>query len=310
MWTRKAQATRMLRETALINAAVYGRLEMARLLLNNGADADAKVRDRGKSKMTALIYASAAGHADMVELLLDEGAEIDATDSRKRGAVYEAAHWGRLDVMELLLSRGANAGIRDRTGETVLHGVMIGNTLKRPLTRPEEHRNNWVVSWGHAVNPDDARSWAGVLEVLLSVDGIEVNTRRNDGRSALDYAAEFHSGTDSGFPELAELLRYAGGRCFVRTGPLCGEVPVAVVSTVVASDTVCTAGSLSADGMAQAQLDAGLIAAAGGGGFDDGLRIFAARGESQRAGRAPACAADACESASGYGRVAAGKRGG
>ena len=255
----------MLRETALINAAVYGRLEMARLLLNNGADADAKVRDRGKSKMTALIYASAAGHADMVELLLDEGAEIDATDSRKRGAVYEAAHWGRLDVLELLLSRGVNAGVRDRTGETVLHGVMIGNTIKHLLLRAEEHRGNWVVFWGHTVNPDDARSWAGALEVLLTADGVEVNTRMNDGRSALDYAAEFHSGTDSGFPELAELLRNAGGRCFVRTGPLCGEVPVAVVSTVVASDTVCTAGSLPGNGMTQAQLDAGLIAAAGEG---------------------------------------------
>ena len=257
----------MLRETALINAAVYGRLEMARLLLNNGADVGAKVRDRGKSDMTALIYASAAGHADVVELLLDEGAEIDATDSRRRGAVYEAAHWGRLDVLELLLSRGVNAGVRDRTGETVLHGVMIGNTIKHLLLRAEEHRGNWVVFWGHTVNPDDARSWAGALEVLLTADGVEVNTRMNDGRSALDYAAQFHSGTDSGFPELAELLRNAGGRCFVRTGPLC-EVAVAtpepVVSTVVASDTVCTAGSLSANGKTQAQLDAGLIAAARG----------------------------------------------
>ena len=254
----------MLRETALINAAVYGRLEMARLLLNNGADVGAKVRDRGKSDMTALIYASAAGHADVVELLLDEGAEIDATDSRRRGAVYEAAHWGRLDVLELLLSRGVNAGVRDRTGETVLHGVMIGNTIKHMLLRAEEHRGNWVVFWGHTVNPDDARSWAGALEVLLTADGVEVNTRMNDGRSALDYAAEFHSGTDSGFPELAELLRDAGGRCFVRTGPLC-EVAVAtpepVVSTVVASDTVCTAGSLSANGMTQEELHAGLIAA-------------------------------------------------
>ena len=257
----------MLRETALINAAVYGRLEMARLLLNNGADVGAKVRDRGKSDMTALIYASAAGHADVVELLLDEGAEIDATDSRRRGAVYEAAHWGRLDVLELLLSRGVNAGVRDRTGETVLHGVMIGNTIKHLLLRAEEHRGNWVVFWGHTVNPDDARSWAGALEVLLTADGVEVNTRMNDGRSALDYAAQFHSGTDSGFPELAELLRDAGGRCFVRTGPLC-EVAVAtpepVVSTVVASDTVCTAGSLSADGMTQRRLNAGLISAARG----------------------------------------------
>ena len=262
----------MLRETALINAAVYGRLEMARLLLNNGADVGAKVRDRGKSDMTALIYASAAGHADVVELLLDEGAEIDATDSRRRGAVYEAAHWGRLDVLELLLSRGVNAGVRDRTGETVLHGVMIGNTIKHLLLRAEEHRGNWVVFWGHTVNPDDARSWAGALEVLLTADGVEVNTRMNDGRSALDYAAQFHSGTDSGFPELAELLRDAGGRCFVRTGPLC-EVAVAtpepVVSTVVASDTVCTAGSLSANGKTQTQLDAGLISAVRGDNLED-----------------------------------------
>ena len=62
----------------------------------------------------------------------------------------------------------------------------------------------------------------------------------------------------------AAILRNAGGKCFVETGPLCGEAvatPEPVVGTVVASDTVCTAGLLSADGKTQAQLDAGLVSA-------------------------------------------------
>ena len=74
------------------------------------------------------------------------------------------------------------------------------------------------------------------------------------GASPLDIAVR------RGNAYYAELMREYGSRCFVETGPLC-EVAVA---TPVTSDTVCAAGSLSANGMTERQLTDGLVSATEG----------------------------------------------
>lgn len=62
--------------TPLHSAAILGRADITRLLLDAGADPDA--RDAGGS--TPLHRAFAAGHVTVARILLDAGADIDAQD--------------------------------------------------------------------------------------------------------------------------------------------------------------------------------------------------------------------------------------
>ena len=257
-----APSTEHYRKTGLMIAAVYGQLEMAKLLLNNGAEANQKA-PVSNSRGWIMALPSAIRYPEIIKLLLDRGADINLTEKDGRGALWGAAHWGFWESVKLLLERGADPNLVDTWGASALYGGVVGIRNIRDM-RYIQH-TGWR---GDDLTP--LQSWPKVVSLLLAA-GADVNAREETGNSgylgypgysSLDFAAR------RGYSEVAGILRDAGGRCFVRTGPLCGEAvatPEPVVGTVVASDTVCTAGSLPGNGMTQAQLDAGLIAAAGEG---------------------------------------------
>ena len=106
---------------------------------------------------------------------------------------------------------------------------------------------------GTEFTPLQEAVYAGHLRAaeLLLANGAEVNARKEGlGPSPLDLAAK------DAKEEIARVLRAAGGRCFLETGPLCGgaAIPVAEVS--------CPAGSLPADGLTQEELDSAFWIAA------------------------------------------------
>ena len=261
-----------IKRTPLVIAAVDGRLELARLLLNNGANINwqsgrqlsESVYD-SSAGWSALAQAAGAGHRDVVELLLDRGADINIRWDFGRTALHEAAIYGRASVVELLLSRGVEADARDLNGETALHGAAWGANSGHSLSS----RPTWEGQWGR------------VLDLLLDADAdvnarstrtsdwgpagrVHVNAGWNGGRTPLDRAIAANKRSR------ALKLRSHGGVCNVESGPLCPP-PVTVAATpdpvtleAVTAETVCESGSLSANGLTQAQLDAGLISAAEG----------------------------------------------
>ena len=64
--------------------------------------------DYRDSAYNALDRAAANGHKDVVKLLLDRGAEVNAKDGVGWSALHLAAREGHKDVVLLLLDRGAN----------------------------------------------------------------------------------------------------------------------------------------------------------------------------------------------------------
>ena len=76
-------------ETALIRASRNGRVEIARLLLDAGADAN--LRDIRRA--TALMYASSEGKVETVRLLLDVGADKNLRDNDVGTALTRASKW-------------------------------------------------------------------------------------------------------------------------------------------------------------------------------------------------------------------------
>ena len=216
-------------ETALIVAASYGRMELARLLIRNGAEVNLGGEHSRwrKDRITPLMAASGLGRLAMAEFLISQGAEIDAVDTRGRGALYEAAHSGRWAIVEMLLARGANANLQEGWGETPLYGALVGWDGYGQEGYAVETLN-WVRERGAIRNPDGIASWVKVVNALLA-GGADANLQRTThnwagpGRAAaLDYAARL------GHSEFARILREADGKCFVEAGPLCGDEMVAV----------------------------------------------------------------------------------
>jgi cytohesin len=89
-----------------LQAAFRGRdLELAKILLNAGADVHARERDTG----TALHFAAANGPKQAVELLLAKGAKVDShTVHDDFTPLHWAASHGHKDIVELLLAKGAD----------------------------------------------------------------------------------------------------------------------------------------------------------------------------------------------------------
>ena len=86
--------------TTLMYAAYAGDLEMARLLLENGAPINAQT-DVGT---TALMFAAAFGHVEMARFLVENGAEIHIQNGYNYTALSLAEERGHQEVVDFLRS--------------------------------------------------------------------------------------------------------------------------------------------------------------------------------------------------------------
>jgi len=86
---------------ALIWATAYGHKDTVTLLLERGADIEAKSRDG----MTPLMKAAETGYKGLVELFLAKGADIEAKDNSDRTVLMYAQKNSRADVREFLQER-------------------------------------------------------------------------------------------------------------------------------------------------------------------------------------------------------------
>jgi uncharacterized protein len=91
---------------ALHLAAWFGRLDVARLLLERGADPN--VVALNDSRVTPLHSAVAAHHRDLVALLMALGASANVIQKGGRTPLHSAASDGDEGIVDLLLLRGAD----------------------------------------------------------------------------------------------------------------------------------------------------------------------------------------------------------
>jgi hypothetical protein len=103
--------------TCLMQAAAYGHLDICRLLIDKGAQMEAK----DSNGNTPLHFAAANGHLEIVRLLCDRGADIEAHDDDGCRSLHYSAYYGHISVVkELLEVRNAEINARTITGRTAL----------------------------------------------------------------------------------------------------------------------------------------------------------------------------------------------
>ncbi len=103
--------------TALIEAAGWSAAddvctEIAKLLLDCGADVNARGNDGG----TALISAGRRRKNDLVRLLLKHGADVHSRDNLGHTALLKSAAEGRAELIGVLCDHGAEVNAKDHSG--------------------------------------------------------------------------------------------------------------------------------------------------------------------------------------------------
>ena len=102
--------------TALHLAAFFGQIEAARMLIDKGADVNA--RSENEMANCPLHSAAAGDHYMVCELLIANGADVNATQEGGFTALMEAATHGDRGLCELLLRRGSNRTMKSAAGKT------------------------------------------------------------------------------------------------------------------------------------------------------------------------------------------------
>lgn len=168
--------------TPLHLACSWGKLEAARLLLDNGANAMLKT-DSGETALHALAngkHESLEEGVRVAQLLLDRGMNGNTLDKYQRTPLHVASEYGSFEIVRLLLDHGTDANMEDDSGETALHKVSCGKYK--------------------------SQGGVHVVRLLLDHGGVDVNRQNKKHRTPLHLASYF------GMLEIARLLLQSGAK--------------------------------------------------------------------------------------------------
>ena len=93
---------------------------VVRMLEMKSIDVEARERDEDYG-WTSLMTAAWNGHLAICRLLIDKGAQLEAKDIIGRTPLHRAAMQGRVDIVRLLCNSGADVEARENNEERPLH---------------------------------------------------------------------------------------------------------------------------------------------------------------------------------------------
>lgn len=186
----------------LLEAAHHDYVEVARLLLNAGADMS--LRNEGGE--TALRMAIQQGSLGVFRLLVERGCKLDMEQDEPAWLLTQSAGQGHLELVEWLLAQGVNVDITNDSGCTALTLAAKGSHLDvvETLLRAGADVNDTetVLMWA-ADHPGNA----AVLRALIEA-GADVNAKSNTEGTALSWTV--WSKEHGGDREMVEVLLAAG----------------------------------------------------------------------------------------------------
>ncbi|KAG8552326.1 hypothetical protein GDO81_004477 [Engystomops pustulosus] len=216
---RKVKASQ--NSTPLHLAAGYNRVKIVQLLLQHGADVQAK----DKGDLVPLHNACSYGHYEVTELLVKHGACVNAMDLWQFTPLHEAASKNRVEVCSLLLSYGADPHMLNCHNKSAIdlaptpqlkerlayefkgHSLLLA-AREADVARIKKHLLLEIVNFKHPQTHETALHFAAsspypkrkqVCELLLRKGG-NVNEKTKDFLTPLHVAAE------KGYNDVVEVL--------------------------------------------------------------------------------------------------------
>ncbi len=108
------------RDVDIWKAAASGNVDAMKQQLAAGKDVDAKEQPGGS---TPLLVAAVFGRVEAAKLLIEKGANVNARSDDGATALHGAAFFCHTEIVELLLSKGADINAENIRGETSLDAV-------------------------------------------------------------------------------------------------------------------------------------------------------------------------------------------
>ncbi|KAI0186023.1 ankyrin repeat-containing domain protein [Xylaria flabelliformis] len=175
---------------ALHHCVLGGQIEIAKLLLS---DARIAINAVDNSRQTALTLAAQQGYGDMVSLLLEKGADTDARDVYDGPALLRAVDENALECVRILVEHGVDYKFKDFHGRNILHGCAINGrgTIMRYLlkTLPELDPNAQGDAGETPLHDAVGRNAEAVVRVLLEY-GARTDIEDTAGKTPLRLARE------------------------------------------------------------------------------------------------------------------------
>ncbi|OZJ04377.1 hypothetical protein BZG36_03194 [Bifiguratus adelaidae] len=135
-------------ETALLKAAYHGHLRLVQYFLT---DCHTSITQADRDGWTALHNACSRGHLQVAKYLVECGANIDAKSKMGHTALINAASKADLDVVEYLLINGADPLIRNKFGEAAYDAAAACGSSEA-CSRLEEAERQWWSQEGRSLD--------------------------------------------------------------------------------------------------------------------------------------------------------------
>ena len=178
-------------ETALLCAITFNKLDIVRILLDEGVN----INHQGRSQINPLEFSVRdAGKDDIVKLLLERKADVNMSSPRSMSPLHSAVIYIKpetLSTIELLINGGADVNAADEDQATPLHHARDAATATLLVKHGAQVNvtNRWdQTPLGNAVRAKDA-AWTSVLLEA----GANVNDSNRKGETPL-----FFIGSSSG----------------------------------------------------------------------------------------------------------------
>ena len=173
--------------TPLHRTSEAGDMDMARFLIEHGADATA----RDKEGSTPLHETSIRGHVDLVRLLIEYGVDVTARDNDARTPLHRESRAGHVEVAWLLIEHGADVVAQDKYRITPLHRASEGSHVdlawllidRGADATAQDDRGRTPLHLATSIHHVD-------LARLLIEHGADAAAKTKDGRAPLHGACE------------------------------------------------------------------------------------------------------------------------
>jgi ankyrin repeat protein len=176
--------------TPLLDAAWSGNADMARVLLQHGADVNAAHREAGS---TALEYAVLTGHTAVVKLLLAAGADTTRRYRYDQTVLHLAAARGFPQILESLVSSQAAINPVDANGNTPLDEAVLHNqmaSIRFLISHGAEVKYTHATDGRGPVHEAAIKGFSSILPLLVDAGANPVRRDRS-GQTPLDLALAY-----------------------------------------------------------------------------------------------------------------------
>ncbi|MFF4758323.1 MFS transporter [Streptomyces sp. NPDC001292] len=156
-------------QTPLVMATKANHVKMARLLLESGADPNAK----DKIQDSAFLYAGAEGLNEILELTLEHGADVRSTNRYGGTALIPASEHGHVVTVRILLAAGVPVHVNNLSWTALHEAIVLGNgsqdhvTVVRLLLAAGADP---TIPDKHGVLPRDLAARRGYQEIVKEID--------------------------------------------------------------------------------------------------------------------------------------------